>query len=113
MLKNLVKEKYPHPEEQYTQLIKELLSEANLETGRNGNVYRNIGAAMYFSLENNKIPILTTKKVAIKTCLKELLWFIRGNTDNNLLRRQGVNIWNANASDKFLKSRNLSYEQDD
>ena len=36
------------------------------------------GSAMRFSLENNKIPILTTKKTAWKTCLKELLWFIRG-----------------------------------
>ena len=113
MLKNLIKEKYQHPEEQYLSLIRELLAEANLETGRNGEVYRNIGACMYFSLENNKIPILTTKKVAVKTCLKELLWFIRGSTDNKILKNQGVKIWNANASVDFLKSRSLPYEEDD
>lgn len=113
MLKNLVRKNYDHQEEQYTCLIKDLLSELNLETGRNGQVYRNIGASMYFSLENNTIPILTTKKVAVKTCLKELLWFIQGKTDNKLLKEQGVNIWNANASSDFLKSRNLPYQEDD
>lgn len=113
MLKNIIKRQNIHPEEQYLNLIKELLEEENIENGRNGNTYCNIGSAMYFSLENNSIPILTTKKVAVKTCLKELLWFIRGNTDNNLLKEQGVHIWDDNASEEFLKSRNLDYEEGD
>lgn len=113
MLKNIIQQQNIHPEKQYLNLIEELLQEGNLETGRNGNTYCNIGSAMYFSLENNTIPILTTKKVAVKTCLKELLWFIRGNTNNELLTEQGVHIWDANASQDFLKSRNLDYEQGD
>lgn len=113
MLKNIIQHQNIHPEKQYLNLIEELLQEGNLETGRNGNTYCNIGSAMYFSLENNTIPILTTKKVAVKTCLKELLWFIRGNTNNELLTEQGVHIWDANASQDFLKSRNLDYEQGD
>lgn len=113
MLKNIIQQQNIHPEKQYLNLIEELLQEGNLETGRNGNTYCNIGSAMYFSLENNTIPILTTKKVAVKTCLKELLWFIRGNTNNELLTQQGVHIWDANASKDFLKSRNLDYEQGD
>ena len=39
------------------------------------------GSAMHFNLENNTIPILTTKKVAWKTCAKELFWFLKGYTD--------------------------------
>lgn len=113
MLKNIIQQQNIHPEKQYLNLIEELLQEGNLETGRNGNTYCNIGSAMYFSLEDNTIPILTTKKVAVKTCLKELLWFIRGNTNNELLTQQGVHIWDANASKDFLKSRNLDYEQGD
>lgn len=113
MLKNIIQQQNIHPEKQYLNLIEELLQEGNLETGRNGNTYCNIGSAMYFSLENNTIPILTTKKVAVKTCLKELLWFIRGNTNNDLLTQQGVHIWDANASPEFLKSRNLDYEEGD
>lgn len=114
MLKSLVQNAYSHEEEQYLTLIKDLLSEkASFETGRNGNTYCNIGSAMYFSLENNVIPILTTKKVAIKTCLKELLWFLRGNTDNKLLKEQNVHIWDLNGEKSFLESRGLNYEEDD
>ena len=39
--------------------------------GRNGNVLTVIGSAMHFDLSNNTIPLLTTKKVAWKTCCKE------------------------------------------
>jgi len=111
MLKNLIQHQKIHPEEQYLSLIRELLEEENIETGRNGNTYCNIGSAMYFSLENNTIPILTTKKVAIKTCLKELLWFIKGDTNNDNLKKQGVHIWDANASKEFLESRHLNYKE--
>jgi len=113
MLKNLINKYNIHPEEQYLNLVRELLDEKNIESGRNGNTYCNIGSAMYFSLENNEIPILTTKKVAVKTCLKELLWFVRGNTSNDLLKEQGVHIWDDNASEEFLKSRGLNYNEGD
>lgn len=113
MLKNLIKRQIIHPEEQYLNLVNELLEEGNIETGRNGETYCNIGTAMYFSLEDNSIPILTTKKVAVKTCLKELLWFIQGNTNNEILKEQGVHIWDENASKDFLNSRNLNYNEGD
>lgn len=113
MLKNIIQKQNIHPEEQYLSLINELLQEENIETGRNGNTYCNIGSAMYFSLENNTIPIITTKKVAVKTCLKELLWFVRGDTNNESLKEQGVNIWNANASKEFLETRGLKYSEGD
>ena len=53
---------------------------------------------MRFSLANNSIPLLTTKKLAWRTCLKELLWFISGKTDNSILQQQNVKIWNKNAN---------------
>jgi thymidylate synthase len=53
---------------------------------------------MHFSLNDRRVPFLTTKRLAWKTCLKELLWFIRGQTDNALLQAQGVHIWDGNAS---------------
>ena len=64
-------------------------------------------------LKDGTIPILTTKKTAWKTCLKELLWFIRGQTDNKILKEQGVHIWDANGSREFLDSRGLkNYPED-
>lgn len=96
---------------QYIQLINDILQKGTLEAGRNGNTYSIFGASMHFSLENNKIPILTTKKMAWKTCLKELFWFIKGDTDNTKLNQQGVHIWDANASRNFLDDRGLIHNE--
>jgi thymidylate synthase len=96
-----------HEEEQYLQLIKNILDNGYIENGRNGKTKSIFGNSMRFSLKNGKIPILTTKKVAWKTCLRELLWFIRGETDNKILQKQGVHIWDANGSREFLDSRGL------
>jgi thymidylate synthase len=64
---------------------------------------------MRFNLEDNEFPLLTTKKMAWKTCLKELLWFVRGETDNKKLQEQNVKIWNGNATREFLDSRGLQH----
>ena len=93
---------------QYLNLIQKILERGNLEKGRNGNTISTFGESMRFSLENGKIPILTTKKTAWKTCLKELLWFIRGETNNKILQQQGVHIWDANTTREFLDSRGLT-----
>jgi thymidylate synthase len=95
-------------EQQYLNLLQKILERGTLENGRNGNTLSIFGESMRFSLENGKIPILTTKKTAWKTCLKELIWFIRGETDNKLLQKQGVHIWDENTSRKFLDSRGLT-----
>jgi thymidylate synthase len=62
---------------------------------------------MIFSLRDGSIPIITTKKTAWKTCLKELLWFIHGETDAEILQSKGVHIWDANTNRDFLDSRGL------
>jgi thymidylate synthase len=113
MLKRLIKDKYSHEEEQYLQLIKDIQDVGSYETTRNGKTYAIFGSSMYFSLEDNKIPILTTKKTAWKTCLKELLWFINGKMDNKILKDNKVHIWDANGSREFLDSRGLSLREDD
>jgi thymidylate synthase len=96
-------------EEQYLNLIREILLKGTWEEGRNGRTKSIFGSMMRFSLQNGQIPILTTKKTAWKTCLKELLWFIRGDTDNKLLQEQGVHIWDGNTSREFLDSRGLNH----
>ena len=100
-------------EKQYLDLITKIINTGDLQQGRNGNVYSTIGETMRFSLKDNTIPLLTTKKVAWKTCLKELLWFIKGDTNNKNLKNQNVSIWNGNASREYLDSRNLHYLKED
>ena len=98
---------HTHDEYQYLALIKDIIDHGTMVEGRNGNALTVFGAAMHFNLTDGTIPILTTKKVAWKTCAKELFWFLNGNTNNNDLKAVNVNIWNANGSRDFLDSRNL------
>lgn len=105
--------KCSHEEYQYLNLIENILENGTWEEGRNGKTKSVFGQSMRFSLKDGKIPILTTKKTAWKTCLKELLWFIRGQTDNKILKEQGVHIWDANGSREFLDSRGLTDYQED
>lgn len=101
-------------EKQYIDIIQKIIHEGHLETGRNGRTKSIFGASMRFSLKNDVIPILTTKKTAWKTCLKELLWFISGDTSNTILKNQGVRIWDLNGTREFLDSRDLhNYEVDE
>ncbi len=98
-----------HEEYQYLNLLQDIIDEGHMEEGRNGITKCIYGSAMHFSLENSKIPILTTKKTAWKTCLKELLWFIKGDTNNINLNKQNVHIWDGNSTKEFMASRNLEY----
>jgi len=110
--KNRDKNNNYHEEFQYINLIQDILNEGTIEKGRNGFTKCSIGSVMHFSLENNKIPILTTKKTAWKTCLKELLWFIKGQTSNKILNEQKVHIWDGNSSREFMESRGLENYKD-
>ena len=110
MEKSEIKEK--HEEYQYLRLIKEILEDGHKETTRNGTTLSLFGKSMRFSLKDNKIPILTTKQTAWKTCLKELLWFIRGSTDNRELLSQNVHIWDGNSSREYLDSIGLQKREE-
>ena len=101
-----------HEEYQYLRLLEEIEQNGFYEDGRNGKTKSIFGSLMRFSLRDGKIPILTTKKLAWKTCLKELLWFIKGETDNKILQSQGVHIWDANASKDFIGRVGLSHYED-
>jgi thymidylate synthase len=105
--------KYSHEEYQYLHLLENIIENGFWEEGRNGKTKSIFGSSMRFSLKEGQIPILTTKKTAWKTCLKELLWFIRGETDNKILKEQNVHIWDANASREFLDSRGLTLYPED
>ena len=98
-----------HQEEQYLNLLREILERGTWEEGRNGRTKSIFGHSMRFSLQNGTIPILTTKKTAWKSCLKELLWFIQGDTDNKILQNQNVHIWDGNTTREFLDSRGLQH----
>ena len=96
-------------ENPYLDLIQRIIEEGDYTDTRNGFTYSVFGHHMDFSLKNNTIPLLTTKKVAWKTCFRELMWFLRGSTSNDELNQKRVHIWDANGSREFLDSRNLHH----
>jgi thymidylate synthase len=96
-------------ERQYLDLITRILETGSFETGRNGSTKSVFGNMMRFSLRDGTLPLLTTKQVAWKTCFNELMWFIRGDTDNQLLREKGVRIWDLNCSREYLDSIGLNH----
>lgn len=97
-----------HQEQQYLDLIRNILVNGHIHEGRNGDTKSLFGNFMRFSLKDGTLPLLTTKKVAWKTCFKELIWFIQGKTDNKLLQEQNVHIWDGNSTREFLDSRGLT-----
>lgn len=101
------------PDVTYLNLINDIFDYGEKRKGRNGITHSIFGYQMRFSLKDNKIPLLTTKKIAWKTCLKELLWFINGGILNKELQEQNVHIWDGNSSKEFLESRNLRHYNND
>ncbi len=89
----------------YINLLKKTLKAKPRQT-RNSITLSSFGERLEFDL-SYYIPLLTTKKMAWKTIIKELLWFVKGDTDNQKLIDEKVYIWNGNASREFLNSRGL------
>lgn len=98
-------------EYQYLHNLETVMNEGRDYESRNGVVKSLFGTKMIFDLQS--FPLLTTKKMGYKTILRELLWFLKGSTDNQELTSKNVHIWDGNASKQFLESRGLPYEQDD
>lgn len=104
---------YKNPDEyQYMNLVNNILRNGTLKTNRTGIPTLSIfGHSMKWSLENGRLPLLTTKKVFTRAIIEELLWFISGSTDSKILESKGINIWKDNTTRQFLDSRGLPYEE--
>ena len=83
-----------HPEHQYLDLLAQVLDHGDERVDRTGVGTRSIfGAMIRFDLSDCSVPILTTKRVYWKTAVKEMLWFLTGETGLRSLLRENVRIW--------------------
>ena len=103
-----------HPEYAYLNLMDRILEKGTYHPDRTGTgVYSYFGEQIRFPIKDS-FPLLTTKKMFSKGIIEELLWFLKGQTDNKVLQEKGVKICDGNSTRDFLDKRGLTnYEEGD
>lgn len=90
-------------EMQYLSLIEDILDNGVQRGDRTGTgTLSKFGVQMRFSLREARFPLLTTKRVFWRGVAEELLWFISGCTNANVLKEKDIHIWDGNGSREFL-----------
>ena len=96
-------------ETQYNVLVQSILQKHDERIDRTKiGTLSTFGSKLNFNLENGTIPLLTCKKVFWRGIVEELLWFISGSTDANVLKQKNIHIWDGNSSRAFLDEKGFT-----
>ena len=103
-----------HYEDQYLDLMRRIWTEGAVQEDRTGVGTRSLfGATMRFSLADNAIPLLTTKRIFWKTAAREMLWFLTGDTNIRNLLKQKVRIWTDWPLERYRRETGDAISQED
>lgn len=95
----------PHFEQQYLDLLDAVWTRGDERRDRTGVGTRSLfGPTLRFDLADDRVPLLTTKRVAWKTAAREMLWFLSGDTNIRALVAQGVHIWTDWPLDRYRRA---------
>jgi dihydrofolate reductase/thymidylate synthase len=101
-----------HDEWSYISVARDILDVATKKPARpertGFGTYSTFGKRMRFDISQT-VPLLTTKRLPWKGCVEELLWFLRGDTDNKILQDRGVHIWDGNSTKEFQEAVGLGH----
>ena len=89
-------------DKQYTDLLQDILDNGVKKQTRNGEVLSIFGRQIRHNMKDG-FPLLTTKKMAWKSIVTELLWFLRGDISIEYLLENDCNIWTGDAYQSYLK----------
>jgi thymidylate synthase len=89
----------------YTDLLQDILDNGVKKETRNGGTISVFGRQIRHNMKDG-FPLLTTKKMAFKTMVTELLWFLRGDTSIEYLLENDCNIWTGDAYKNYVKHQN-------
>ena len=89
-------------EHDYLKLLKDILDNGVEKQDRTGTGTRSVFGRQIRHSMSDGFPLLTTKKMAFKTMVTELLWFLKGDTNIKYLVDNGCNIWNGDAYKAYM-----------
>lgn len=100
-------------EQQYLDIVRDIIENGVKRGDRTGTgTLSKFGVQMRFSLRNNVLPLLTTKRVFWRGVAEELLWFVSGSTDATLLQDKNVRIWDGHASREYLDAHGFEHRDE-
>ncbi len=104
-----------HEEIAFLNLLSEILNNGSDRKDRTMIGTRSVfGKFLEFDLSNNTFPLGTTKRVPFRQVFEELMWFLRGQTDADILEKKDIHIWKGNTTRDFLDARGLNnYKEGD
>jgi thymidylate synthase len=102
-----------HPEQQYLNAMARAWREGSERRDRTGVGTRSLfGVTMRFDLSDGTVPLLTTKRIFWKSAVKELIWFLSGNTNIRPLVQQGVHIWTDWPLDRYHRETGKAIDRE-
>ncbi len=97
-------------DKQYQELLQDILDNGVKKETRNGGTISVFGRQIRHDMQSG-FPLITTKKMAWKTIVTELLWFLRGDTNIKFLVDNGCHIWDGDCFANYIKHNPTADEQ--
>jgi len=95
---------------QYQELLQDILDNGVVKTDRTGTGTKSVFGRQIRHKMSEGFPLLTTKKMAWKTMVTELLWFLQGSTNIKYLVDNGCHIWDGDAYKNYLRQTKREFE---